>query len=91
MEISLEKTVAEMVRCLKYEAEEFGIKEEDIRRLFAKEDVNSLDDLFGDGGEVRCENFVDLSWDYALQFGEFDSLEFHHAQWDAVSKAMEVF
>lgn len=91
MEITLEETVDEMVKSLKYEADNYGIKEESIRKLFANQEINSLDDLFGDGGEVRCESFVDLALDYAVQFGEFDGTEFHEALWDAISKAMEVF
>lgn len=91
MEITLQATAHEMIESLKYEAKQHGVSDDDIRKLFANHDINSLDDLFNDGGEVRCEQFGDLAFEYALQFGEFDSIEFHNARWDAMKLAMDEY
>jgi len=47
-----------------------------------------LDNLFKDGGEIRCENFADLAWDYSLQFGELGSDNFDNAQWRCIRSAI---
>lgn len=35
-----------------------------------------LDDAFNDGGQVRCERFLDIGAEYAFQFGEVESPPF---------------
>jgi hypothetical protein len=91
LDITLEETVEEMIISLKYEALDNDVKEEDIRILFADKDINSLDDLFLDGGEIRCEHFSDLAWDYAFQFGTLESEGFSNAHWEALELAMKRF
>lgn len=49
--------------------------------------LNSIDDLFKDGGEVRCEQFSDISWDYAFQFGELESDAFEDKRWKCIEAA----
>lgn len=91
LEITLEDTVDNMIESIKEQAENFDIPKDDIAELFQNKNVDGLDKLFEDGGEVRCEYFTDLAIEYALQFGEFDSAEFHEARWEAIEKAMKEF
>ena len=50
-----------------------------------------LDDLFADGGEARCVYFVDLVDEYALQFGDFETVEYENAQWRVLDRALAIF
>lgn len=91
MKITLQETAFEMIDSLKYEAKQHDVDENDIRKLFKDQNVNDLDLLFNDGGEVRCEHFGDLAWDYASQFGKFESTNFENARWKAMKLAMDEF
>ena len=91
LDVVLQDVVDEMVESLREAAEREGVDVEDIRDLFSRRDVNGLDDLFNDGGEVRCEHFADLAWDYAGDFGDMDSSEFSDAQGSAIEEAMRQF
>jgi hypothetical protein len=57
------------------------------------DDVNDFDDLFQDGGEGRCEHFVDLSFEYAIKFGEIDDWKkprgFEAHVWSCIESAMK--
>lgn len=48
-----------------------------------------LDDRFDDGGEARCEQFTDLGWDYAFQFGQMDSDGFDNAHHKCIEAAIQ--
>jgi len=50
-----------------------------------------LDDAFGDGGEVRCLRFLDLSDSYSTRFGPFESTEQMDAQWECIELAIDKF
>lgn len=91
MTITLYGTACCMIESLKSAAESCEISYDDIREVFKKGEVDKLDDLFNDGGEVRCEEFTDLSWDYAFQFGVLESDEFEKARWEAIDEAMRIF
>lgn len=91
MKVYLQDTVNEMIDSLKEQAKQHDVSEADIRTLFKDKRINDLDDLFNDGGEVRCEYFGDLAFEYALQFGTFESKGFEEARWKAIELAMKKF
>lgn len=91
MNIKLDEIVEQMIKSLKEKAEQHDVNIEDIRKLFEDHKVNGLDDIFDDGGVVRCEYFTDFALDYSLQFGEIDTDPFWKAQWEAIRKAMDEF
>ena len=83
--ITKKQTVQKMVESLRRYAAENNKSLTGITIL----DFNTfLDDLFEDGGETRCERFVDLAWEYAGQFGPLDSDGFNRAQWECIKKAV---
>lgn len=85
LNVKLNDTVDRMVASLKEVAEQNNVSLEGIRIS----NFNTfLDDAFNDGGEVRCERFADLAWDYAFQFGELESIQFMNAQWKCILKAI---
>lgn len=87
LRITFEETIEKMADSLIEESEKSDVS---LAPLRAKNfDVNSLDDIFHDGGEVRCERFGDLSFEYALQFGEFDSTEFNNKHWNCMVAAIK--
>lgn len=49
-----------------------------------------LDDLFNDGGEVRCVHFIDLTNKYACRFGPIESTKWEEARWPCIEKAIEL-
>lgn len=53
--------------------------------------LESLDDIFLDGGIFRCENFTDIAIPYALNFGELESNSFEEAIHECVQKVMDYF
>ncbi len=89
--IKLSETVSEMIESLKEAAEDCAVNLEDIRKLFSDCRINDLDELFKDGGEVRCEQFGDLAIDYALQYGDIETPPFNEAHWCALGRAMKEF
>lgn len=67
-----------------------AIRQEVSLKGITKGNFNTfLDDLFKDGGEVRCEKFADLAFDYSLQFGELETTLFDRAQWECIVDAIE--
>lgn len=91
MQIKLNEAVNDMVDALKEAAENNGVAESEIRKLLKEGKINQLDDLFGDSGETRTEQFTDLSIDYACQYGKIESDGFNTAHWKAVEQAMKKF
>lgn len=91
MSIKLDQVAKEMNESLKEQARQHDVDIEDIRELFEDHKVNNLDELFNDGGDVRCEHFTDLAMEYAFQFGELESDPFMKAQWKAIELAMDTF
>lgn len=49
-----------------------------------------LDDAFDDGGQVRCERFCDLGWEYAAKFGELGSDGFDAAMWRVIPDVIKM-
>lgn len=78
-------TVNEMVQSLIDEAEYAGI---DLSEVTINNFNYLIDDLFGDGGEVRCVKFTDIAIDYALEHGEFESTRFMDAQWKCIEASL---
>lgn len=80
-----ERTVDKMVQSLIDEAEYAGVDLSDV-------DINNfnylLDELFNDGGEVRCKKFTDIAIEYALGFGELETWPFMDAQWKCIDEAI---
>lgn len=83
MKITKEKTVKRMVESLLYQAKEMS-----LQGLSLDGWQDFLDDKFCDEGQIRCEQFSDLSMEYGLQFGEFESEEFLNACWDCCITAI---
>lgn len=88
LEIKKHETVNRMVNSLLGQAgHHYGITS--LKGLTIKNFNYFLDDLFNDGGEVRCINFTDLAIEYALQFGEIESTPFNNAQWSCIESAIK--
>jgi hypothetical protein len=81
----LKSTVKRMAESLMNKAEEHSV---DLSGVTIGNFNCYLDDAFSDGGETRCEHFVDLAWEYASGFGEFAGDEFEEAQWIAIEEAI---
>jgi hypothetical protein len=83
------QVVENMIESIENYAEKKGISLENN----IPENVNDFDELFKDGGEGRCEYFTDLSWDYALPFGELEDYEnpngFMAHSWKCINRAMK--
>lgn len=41
-------------------------------------------------GQIRCEDFMDHSWDYASRFGAIGETEFENAQWRCLEVAIKI-
>lgn len=89
-EVKFNEVVDHMVTALKAEAKRAGINEGDVRKAL-KEDINYLDDVFGDGGVARVEHFVDLGMDFASEYGSIDSSLFDDVLWDLIEEAIKQF
>jgi hypothetical protein len=87
LDVTKEEAVKRMVDSLLYQAEYHNKSLEGL----TIENMNYfLDDLFEDGGEIRCEKFTDLAMEYALQFGELESSPFNNKQWDCIKSAIKI-
>jgi hypothetical protein len=87
LEYTMERAVGKMVESLLDAAKSNG---KSLKGLTYENFNTFLDDLFNDGGEIRCEQFTDLAIDYALQFGELESDSFNVAQHKCIKKAIEM-
>lgn len=87
LDITKKETVERMVKSLLYQAEHH---EKSLEGLTARNMNEFLDDLFNDGGEIRCEKFTDLAMEYSLQFGELESIPFYDKQWSCIESAIEI-
>lgn len=50
--------------------------------------LTELDNMFNDGGAVRCEKFMDLGMPYSLQFGPLETMPFDMAQGRVLSESI---
>lgn len=50
---------------------------------------NFLDENLDTTGQIRCENFADIAWNYAIQFGEFGGDEFDKKRYSCIEKAVK--
>lgn len=83
-----ELTARKMADSLIGKAKERGV---DLRGLTANNFNWFLDDLFEDGGEVRCEYFTDLAMPYAIKNGgPIESTEFDEIRWPIIERAIEI-
>jgi len=77
------KIAAEMVENLQRVAEERGVN---LSGLTYENFNFFLDDVFDDGGEIRCVRFTDIPDEYCLQFGPFESESFDHIKWIIIKR-----
>ena len=89
--IKKEKVAKNMNQSLMEQANLHNVSIASIQSLFQNEDLNGLDELFGDGGEVRCVHYTDLAMDYGFQFGKIESERFEKARWECFELAMRTF
>lgn len=87
MRISKERVAQEMADSLMEQATIFHV---DLAGLTIDNFNSFLDDAFNDGGEVRCIKFTDLAMEYSQYFGEIESDPFDTAQWNAITRAVEI-
>lgn len=73
----------------KLEDEEIELSELDFSNV--ESFLNSLDDVFLDEGQFRCEGFMDIAIPYALNFGEMESNTFYNALWECAEEVFEEF
>lgn len=73
LEVKFHETVNKMVQSLLDHANQKGIA------LPPVTDVNSLDNVFDDGGKARCDFFTIHADFYAVQFGDIASPKFNAA------------
>ena len=62
----------------------------DISGVTLKNFNTYLDDQFDDGGEARCERFLDLGDEYAMQFGDLETKSFDDAKWKCITRAIQI-
>lgn len=76
--------IRRMVDNIKYAAEEHGLELWEC----VVEDIHEWDDIFNDGGRVRCELFVDIADEYAIEYAKFDSEEFYEIRNELIKEAL---
>jgi hypothetical protein len=78
-----------MISELENELEKRGFHPSEVA---VKDDVNEIDDVVDQSGQVRCENFCDFANEYAHQFGPGPGDEkFEEARSRAIDKAWAAF
>ena len=88
MKYLLKQTAEKMVKTLMEVLEERDLSLDLLDTSSAENLLASIDDVADPSGEVRCESFWDLAWDYAENFGELGDNEFINAQWRCVEEAL---
>lgn len=83
------KTVSVMVANFKNRIEDEKISLEEFDLSDSLSFVSSMDNVFLDGGEFRCEGFMDIAIPYALNFGELESDTFYDALWECVDETFK--
>ena len=86
-----DRVVDLMVRSLHEAVEREGVSEDEVREVLASRALSGLDDIFNDGGFVRCEEFTDLGIEFALAYGELESEGFDEAHWELIDEAIDRF
>jgi hypothetical protein len=87
LKVTLDQIVRRMVDSITDEANHC----DPVVSLKGLKNVNDLDDLFNDrSGQIRCEKFCDVAWEYSLQFGSLESRGFEDAQQRAISAALKL-
>ena len=86
--ITANKSVNKMIKGLEYQAKKHG---KSLSGMTKKNFNYFLDDLFEDGGEIRCIDFIDHADPYALQFGDFESDQYEEKRWEVIERALEYF
>ncbi|GAB6427850.1 hypothetical protein bcgnr5372_38220 [Bacillus luti] len=85
--ITLPETTNKMITSLEKAAEKHNVS---LAGITLNNFNSFLDDLFNDGGDIRCEQFADLSWSYAKQYGKFPGDAFMNANARAVEEAVKI-
>ena len=62
----------------------------DLSKLSIDNFNDYLDDVFNDGGEIRCESFTDLASEYSLNYASFDSVQHHNLNWKCIEEAIKI-
>lgn len=78
-------TYTAMAESLMNEAKEKNV---DLSGLTIDNFSSYLDEQFNDGGEVRCEKFTDLAWEYSINHAEFASDKFDSINWECTKSAI---
>jgi len=88
---ALKGTVAlEMAVSIEEQAQRAGIPMRKVAQTMSK-NINDLDELFEDGGHVRCVHFMDIGdQKYARQFGEIESPDWEIARFEVKDLAVEL-
>lgn len=91
LNITKRETVENMVNSLVEKAEDLGANLAGLDYSGSSSNtINSIDDLMDESGEIRCESFCDLAWEYAGQFGEFAGDKFEEKRWECMESAVKV-
>ena len=81
------EAATKMVDSLRYEAKRKGV---DLSGLTIDNLNVYLDDAFQDGGEVRCEKFIDLALKYSIKFRPLGPSREEQARWECIELAFEM-
>lgn len=90
LNVQKEKTIKIMVENVENKLEYENLSLDCLDFSSSCDMIESLDDVFKDGGEFRCESFTDITIPYSLNFGEIESDAFDKAKWECIDKAFEI-
>ena len=79
----------QMIRALETRLREEGIQLDELD-VSSPENLHTSIDQIDPTGEIRCEDFMDHSWEYAGQYGELGDNEFVNAQWRCLEVATQM-
>lgn len=82
--------VNKMVRSIKEKIKEKNLTLKDFDFSSSNAFLESIDNNLDQSGEIRCENFCDIAWQYAENFGELESPKFEESKWLCIDAAIEL-
>ena len=83
------RTAERMITALEKRLKEEGAELNDLD-FSSPENLHTSIDEIDPTGQIRCEDFMDHSWEYAGQFGELEDDEFEDAQWRCLEVATQI-
>ena len=83
------QTAERMITALEKRLKEEGAELNDLD-FSSPENLHTSIDEIDPTGQIRCEDFMDHSWEYAGQFGELEDDEFEDAQWRCLEVATQI-